>query len=269
VVWLKLTAEAYPRLSIVRTLTGDGAAYLGPFTSRKLAELAAAGVHEALPLRQCTLKLSTRSTTAACALAELGRCPAPCEHRITPEDYAARAAAPFRAATVSDPGEVVNRLLDRMRALSAGRRYEDAAAVRGRLVAFLRAAVRMQRLASLTTLGEVVAARPAATGGWELAGVRNGRLAAAGLSPPRVHPRPTLDTLLATAETVRPGPGPVPCASPEETERVLSWLERPETRLVQMDSGWSSPVAGAARWRELLSTAEAASSGAITHMGIL
>jgi DNA polymerase-3 subunit epsilon len=269
VVWLKLTAEAYPRLSIVRKLTGDGAAYLGPFTSRKLAELAAAGIHEALPLRQCSLKLSTRTTTAACALAELGRCPAPCEHLISPEDYTAQAAAPFRAATVSDPGAVVNRLLERMRVLSASRRYEDAAAVRRRLVAFLRAAVRMQRLASLTTLGEVVAARPSATGGWELAVVRHGRLAAAGLSPPRVHPRPTLDTLLATAETVRPGPGPVPCASPEETERVLSWLERPETRLVQMDSGWSSPVSGAARWGELLSTAEAASSGAITQMGIL
>jgi DNA polymerase-3 subunit epsilon len=269
VVWLKLTVEAYPRLSIVRKLTGDGAAYLGPFTSRKLAELAAAGIHEALPLRQCSLKLSTRTTTAACALAELGRCPAPCEHLISPEDYTARAAAPFRAATVSDPGEVVNRLLHRMRVLSAGRRYEDAAAVRRRLVAFLRAAVRMQRLASLTTLGEVVAARPSATGGWELAVIRHGRLAAAGLSPPRVHPRPTLDTLLATAETVRPGPGPVPCATPEETERVLSWLERPETRLVQMDSGWSSPVSGAARWGELLSTAEAASNGAITHMGIL
>src|SRR4051794_9460015 len=104
VCWLKLTTEAYPRLSIVTTLTGDGAAYLGPFTSRKLAELAAAGIHEALPLRQCSLKLSTRTTTAACALAELGRCPAPCEHLISPEDYTAQAAAPFRAATVSDPG---------------------------------------------------------------------------------------------------------------------------------------------------------------------
>jgi DNA polymerase-3 subunit epsilon len=138
--------------------------------------------------------------------------------------------------------------------------------MRGRLVAFLKASVRMQRLASLTRLSEVVAARPATAGGWELAVVRHGRLAAAGTSPPRVHPGPTLDVLLATAETVRPGPGPVPCASPEETERVLAWLERPETRLVQVDAGWASPVDGAGRWRELLATAEAA-SGPITHLG--
>jgi DNA polymerase III subunit epsilon len=267
VVWLKLTAEAYPRLSIVRQLAGDGGAYLGPFASRRLAEMAAAGVHEALPLRQCTQRLSVRHTSPACALAELGRCPAPCEHRISPADYTARAAAPFRAATSGNPGEVVGRLLDRMRSLAEARRYEDAAAVRGRLVAFLRASVRMQRLASLTSRSEVVAARPSAAGGWELAVVRYGRLAAAATSLPGIHPRPTLDALLATAETVLPGPGPVPCASPEETERVLAWLERPETRLVQVDAGWASPVDGAGRWRELLAIAEAAGVGNIIQAG--
>jgi len=54
VVWLKLTAEAYPRLSVVRELQGDGAAYLGPFGSRRFAEFAAAGLYDALPIRQCT-----------------------------------------------------------------------------------------------------------------------------------------------------------------------------------------------------------------------
>ena len=114
VVWLKLTAEAYPRLSVVRALADDGAAYLGPFSSRRTAELAAAGVYDAVPLRQCTHKLSTRTSTPACALAELGRCPAPCEHRITPEEYAARAAAPFRTATYGDPQPVVDALLARI-----------------------------------------------------------------------------------------------------------------------------------------------------------
>jgi DNA polymerase-3 subunit epsilon len=268
VIWLKLTAEVYPRLSLVGKLSADGGVYLGPFASRRLAELAAAGVHEALPLRQCTQRLSIRRTAAACVLAELGRCPAPCEHRISTAEYATRAADPFRAATAGDPGEVVRRLSARMRSLSQARRYEDAAVVRGRLVAFLRASVRMQRLASLTGRSEVVAARPGPTGGWELAVVRYGRLAAAGVSPPRVHPRPTLNTLLATAETVRPGPGPVPCASPAETERILAWLERPETRLVAVDDGWSSPAAGAGRWRHLLTIAEAASGSFITRLGI-
>ncbi|MER7277453.1 DEDD exonuclease domain-containing protein [Dactylosporangium sp. NPDC000244] len=260
VVWLKLTAEAYPRLSIVREVQGDGAAYLGPFGSRRFADLAAAGLYDALPIRQCTHKLSLRTQTPACALAELGRCPAPCEHRISAEDYETAAAAPFRAATVGDPGPVVRGLMARIEALAEAERYEDAATIRGRLVAFLRTAIRQQRLAGLSGLPEVVAARPSASGGWEIAVVRHGRLAAAGVSPPRVHPQPTLDVVLATAETVQPGPGPTPRASPEETERILAWLERPETRLVKTDIGWSSPVDGAARWRPFLVRAEAAAS---------
>jgi DNA polymerase-3 subunit epsilon len=260
VMWLKLTAEAYPRLSVVRELHADGAAYLGPFGSRRGAELAAAGVYDALPIRQCTHKLSPRTPTPACALAELGRCPAPCEHRISAEDYETAAAAPFRVATTGDPSPVVRGLMARIEALAAAERFEDAAAIRGRLVVFLRTAIRMQRLTSLSALPELVAARPSAAGGWEIAVVRHGRLAASGVSPPRVHPQPTLDVVLATAETVPPGPGPTPRASPEETERILAWLERPETRLVKTDVGWSSPANGAGRWRPFLARAEAAAS---------
>jgi len=264
VLWLKLTAEAYPRLSLVRQVVDDGAAYLGPFGSRRAAELAAAGVYDALPLRQCTHKLSVRKTMPACALAELGRCPAPCEHLISPDEYARRAAEPFRAATSADPAEVVESLLGRIEFLAEGQRYEDAAAVRSRLTAFLRVAVKMQRLAGFTALTEIVAARPGATGGWELAVVRRGRLVAAGVSPPGEHPRRTIDSLLATAETVLPGPGPVPAATPEEGERILAWVERPETRLVRVESGgpagWTSPARGAGRWRALLVRAETAVS---------
>ncbi len=255
-VWLKLTDEAYPRLSIVRDIAPTDTAYLGPFRSRQAAELAAAGFHDAVPLRQCTHRLSRRTTMPACALAELGRCPAPCEHKITPEEYDDAAATPFRTATSDDPGVVVDALLARIEVLSAAERYEEAAVVRGRLVAVLRAAVRMQRLAALTGIAELAAARPAARGGWELALVRHGRLAGAGVSPPGVHPRPTIAAIRATAETVLPGHGPVPAATAEETERILSWLERPETRLVESTDGWASPVAGAGRFRELLTKAE-------------
>ncbi len=257
VSWVKLTVEPYPRLSLVSQVRPDSTVYLGPFSSRRAAELAVAAVYDAVPLRQCTPRLSIRTTTPACALAELGRCPAPCEHRITVPAYAAHVDL-FSEAVAGDPGVILDRLLDRIGRLAGQQRYEDAARTRARLVAFLRAVVRMQRLRSLTTLGEVVAARPARTGGWELAVVRYGRLAAAGLSPPGTHPRPTIDALLATAETVRPGPGPTPCATPEETERILAWLERAETRLVQVADGWACPATGAARWRDLLTRAEAA-----------
>jgi DNA polymerase III subunit epsilon len=258
--WLKLTSEAYPRLSIVRQLGAADTSYLGPFASSKAAEFAAHAVYEALPLRQCSLKLSPRNPVAACALAELGRCPAPCEHRVSPADYQALAAEPFHRVTTESLDPVVARLLARIRALADAQRYEDAATARGRLVVLLRTAIRLQRLRSLTSIAELVAARPAAGGGWELVVIRHGRLVAAGCSPRGVHPRATIDTLLATAETVRPGPGPTPCASAEETERILAWLERDDSRLVRTTDGWALPAAGAARHRALLAMAERAST---------
>ncbi|GAA4599761.1 DNA polymerase-3 subunit epsilon [Actinoplanes octamycinicus] len=260
VVWLKLTAEAFPRLSVVRKFADDGATYLGPFSSRRTAELAAAGVYDAVPLRQCNHKLSLRTKTPACALAELGRCPAPCEHEITPEEYDVRAALPFRVATSGDPGPVIEAILARIETLSDRQRYEEAATLRSRLIALLRALIRMQRLDALTRLPEIVAARRNDKGGWEIAVIRHGRLAAAATSPPREHPRPTLDAARLTAETVLPGPGPVPAASAEETERVLAWLERVDTRLVETSGDWVSPARGAARFAALLTRAEVAAS---------
>ncbi|MEE6260538.1 DEDD exonuclease domain-containing protein [Plantactinospora sonchi] len=260
VLWLKLTVEPYPRLSVVRNLGPDDEAYLGPFNSRRAAELAAAAVHDAVPLRQCTHRLSVRNTTPACALAELGRCPAPCEHRISVTDYEQRAVTPVRTAMVDDPQVLVDALLGRIEALSGDHRYEEAAVVRGRLVAVLRATVRMQRLVGLTRIAELAAARRTTDGGWEIAVVRHGRLAGAATAAPGVPPRPVLDLVRATAETVLPGHGPVPNASAEESERILSWLERPDTRLVDTSTGWSSPARGAERFRDLLARAEAASS---------
>jgi DNA polymerase-3 subunit epsilon len=263
--WLKLTREPYPRLSLVSAVRGDGGAYLGPFSSRRIAEAAAHAVHEVLPLRQCTRRLSTRRPSATCALVELGRCAAPCDLRISVEDYRHAAAEPFAdivSGTGPGAGMVVDRLLARVQKLAASRRYEDAARVRTRLAMLLRAAVRMQRLVSLTSLAEVAAARPAASGGWEIAVIRHGRLVAAGASSRGVYPRTTLAHLLSSAETVRPGPGPTPCASAEETERILGWLERADVRLVECPEGWAYPVTAAARFSDLLARAEAAPAAA-------
>jgi DNA polymerase-3 subunit epsilon len=255
-VWLKLTREAYPRLSIVRQHGADGATYLGPFTARRAAELAAEAVYDSLPVRQCTLSLSARKVSPACVLAELNKCLAPCQLTIDPAEYDRRAAAPFRTAVSGDPSPIVTALLHRMQVLADRQRFEEAATVRSRLAALLRTAIRMQRLVSLTGIAELVAARPGKEHNWELAVIRYGRLAGAAVSPPRIHPAPTIETALATAETVGPGLGPIPNATAEETERILAWLEKPGTRLVRASAGWALPASGAARWRSLLAAVD-------------
>ena len=71
----------------VREIKDDGAGYLGPFTSTRAAEDARTALYETVPLRQCTEKMTLRTRHSACALAELGKCGAPCEGRQSPEEY--------------------------------------------------------------------------------------------------------------------------------------------------------------------------------------
>lgn len=249
-IWLKLTAEAFPRLAIARKVADDGATYLGPLGSTRLAEAARAALQEAIPLRQCSGRLRP-GRQSACTLADMGRCGAPCEARESTEEYAAHVRA-ARAAMREDARPVVAAMRERISALSRQLRYEDAATQRDRLLAFVRAAARTQRLRALTACPQVVAARPSFAGGWDLVVVRYGRLAAAGAAPPGSDPCITVEALLTTAETVTPAPGPTPCATAEETERVLAWLESPGTRLVSIDGVWCSPVHGAEAARRQL-----------------
>lgn len=252
--WIKLTQEAYPRLSLVREPGTDPESCLGPFPGRRIAQAAIDAVLEALPLRQCTTKLSAKKESASCALAEIGRCPAPCLLRISTSDYESTLAGPVRQAFRGDPDPVVQPLLARMAKLSGDQRFEEATRLRNRMAAFVRAAMRMQRLSALTGISELVAAKRTAKGGWDISIIRHGRLAAAAFAPPGVHPRRTLNEVWPTAETVLPpAPGhPTPCATAEETERIIDWLELPETRLVETSAGWASPARGAIRLRSML-----------------
>jgi len=241
--WLGLTSEPFPRLTATRVPRGDGP-WLGPFSSTRSRDQARAALHEAFRIRQCGGRLALTRRSPACALAALGRCGAPCEGGETVADYAAHVDA-LRSALSGDPAPVVAAVLARVRRLADDGRYAEAAVHRDRLRAFARAAARCQRLAGLVRIRELVAARPADAGGWEVHVVRSGRLVGAGASAPGAHPRGLVEALLATAEPVVAAPGPAPAALPEETRCVLRWLESPGVRLVEASEPWSSPAGGA------------------------
>ncbi|CAN5475151.1 DEDD exonuclease domain-containing protein [soil metagenome] len=141
--WVKLTAETFPRLSIVSTLRADGADYVGPFSSRRMAADAVAAVHDVVPIRQCTGRLSRKGNGAACILAELGRCGAPCDGRQSPEDYSL-VAGTVQSVMVGDSAPVVHLLRNRLATLTDRQRYEEAAVLRDRMVHLLHAAARAQ-----------------------------------------------------------------------------------------------------------------------------
>ncbi|WP_233570743.1 DEDD exonuclease domain-containing protein [Nocardiopsis sp. Huas11] len=268
VSWVKLTTDAYPRLSVVRAVRDDGAPYIGPYTSAKDAERAKEALLHVVPLRQCTHtptvgrgrgrgRAAPPAPGAAggggwaepCVLAQLGRCGAPCDGTESLQDYTAHADAAAEAMT-GDPARIVAAHTERIAELAADLRYEEAAGHRDRLAAFLAGARRAQRLSALSAVPHLVAARRTDTG-WETSVVRHGRLAASAVLRPGTDPAAFLASLVATAERVPAGHGPSPRALPGESELILHWLTDPATRLVEIEGEWTCPLRGAEAHSEL------------------
>lgn len=253
--WITLTDEPFPRLSLVR-LARDGA--LGPFRSRSLAEDAMVALQDATGIRPCTVRIpAQRAHGRPCALAELGRCAAPCAGRQSAVEYSPSVGS-FAALVAGRRVDPLRRLELRLAEHAASQRYEQARLDRDRMRVLVRTLDRGQRLAALAAVPELIAARPDGTGGWQFAVVRHGRLASAGVARRGVPPMPVVDAITAGAETVLPGPGPLRGAPAEEVGVVLRWLDRPGTRMVRCSQPWTEPVMAAASWRGWLTRADAA-----------
>ncbi|MBX9243660.1 DEDD exonuclease domain-containing protein [Actinotalea ferrariae] len=270
--WVRLTVEPYPRLSVVRDVRAEGGprpgeaeAHIGPFPSRSAAQQAVDALHAAFPVRQCAARLPRVPAAGAspCALAGMGRCGAPCTGGQDEAAYADVVAA-VRHAMLVDPAPVVRVHAARIAALTAAERFEEAAAWRDQLAAFLRGAARAQRSRRAAAHAQVVAARPRDGGGWEVAVVRHGRLSSTTATPPGADPRPAIGALVATAEHVPPPVLPSSAAHPEETDLVLDWLEQPGVRLVEVQEGWACPVRGAEAFRAPGTTAAAVAAAMAT-----
>ena len=251
--WVRLTDEAFPRLSIVRSVpVAEVDTALGPFSSRVAAQSALEALTQVLALRQCAPRLPVvpRADAHACALAEIGRCGAPCTGQQTLADYSGLVAS-ARSAMSGDSSAVVVPMRARIARLAQQQRYEEAATERDRLRAYLVAARRSQRLRPLWTSPELVAARRDRTGGWEVVLVRYGRLAGTCLVPRGHDPMPAIDSLVATGQAVAPPEVAMGAAGAEETELIADWLEHPATRLVRHEPGdhpWALPVDAAAKY---------------------
>ncbi|MDF2976836.1 MAG: hypothetical protein K0S40_1564 [Actinomycetospora sp.] len=253
--WVALTDEPFPRLSVVRTPRADA---IGPFGRRPEAVRAVEALQDAVPLRPCTQRIPARGAAGTpCALHEMRRCDAPCAGHVDVEAY--RPVVDDARALVRGADDAgLRRLSLTVTELAAAERFEDAAAHRDRLADLAAALGRVQRLSAVAAAPEMIAARPDGERGWDLAVVRHGRLAAAGRARRGVPPMPVVEALVASAETVRPGDGPLRGAPPEEVAVVTRWLERPGTRMVRTTTPWAMPAASAGAWREWVGRAREA-----------
>lgn len=247
--WVRLTEEAHPRLSVVRSMPLDALdAAWGPFPTRKAALAAVEALTAATGLRTCTQRLPIQPVNGArgCALRELGGCSAPCHPAgdAPAHQAAVRTAEDILSGTI---GPLESDLRARIAELSSAQRYEEAASVRDRLRGALTGARRAETLRTLARTPEMTLARPS-DHSWEVILVRWGRLAGSAALASGEDPASVLAGLKASAEHV-PQPSRVgEAALVEETMLIADWFDSPGTRVVELEAGphpLALPIGGA------------------------
>ena len=219
--YLKLDpAEAWPRLKVVRgAADDDGCVYLGPFGSSSAARQAKDALEDVFPVRRCTQAMGVKTRFAACALADMGRCLAPCIGRTSLERYEELVGS--LASSLSSPGGLLAALEARMFSLAADERFEEAALARDRLRSIAESLWR-HRVDRWLTAGRIVLRGP----NGERLELHGGALARSGEPPPE------------------PIGSPAPRERADELAALRSWICRRRTRVEACDVPPSEPVDG-------------------------
>lgn len=121
--YLKISAEATPRLLVVRGRKADGGKYFGPYTNVRLLRQALKMLRREFPMRTCrTLPKKV------CLQYHLGLCGGPCEGFQQPAEYA-RTVKELSSFLEGKRDALVRNLSKRMKAHSSSREYEKAQAL--------------------------------------------------------------------------------------------------------------------------------------------
>jgi DNA polymerase III subunit epsilon len=253
--WVALTDEAFPRLSVVRSPRHDRA--IGPFRSRADAAETAALLARFTGVRTCTVRLARSALHGpVCAEAEISPCPA--ARDVTATQYAAAVARVVALIDGLDNSPLAA-AVDQVAALAERRHFESAARLRDRTATAVETLWRGQRLRALAELPELIAAAPDGTGGYRLAVIRYGQLAAAGTARRGVPPMPVIDAIHAGAQAILRVPAPLGGALVEETALIARWLATPGVRIIRVsDDGWTSPLRSAGPWAAWAASARSA-----------
>jgi len=254
--WVVLTDEAFPRLSVVRSPRHDRA--VGPFRSRTDAADTAALLARFTGIRTCTARLA-RHALHGPTCPELEVTPCPAARDVTAAQYA---EATGRVGDLIDglDNSALDAAVHQVTALAEHRHYESAARLRDRTATAVETLWRGQRLRALAAVGELIAAAPDGNGGYHLAVIRNGQLAAAGTARRGVPPMPVVDAIHAGAQAILRAPAPLGGALVEESALIARWLATPGVRIVRVadDDGWASPLRSAGRWAAWAASARSA-----------
>ncbi len=85
--WIKITNEPYPRIFSTRNLSEDGSRLFGPYTDSTALKRTLALVKQIFPIKTCSYQLPDKKPLRPCLNHQIGRCLAPCQGKVSPEEY--------------------------------------------------------------------------------------------------------------------------------------------------------------------------------------
>ena len=226
--WVKLTPERFPRLSIARVQKDDGGLYLGPFRSKRAADLVLTAIWDASPIRRCRGGAGKRR--APCAFAQMGVALCPCDGELNESDYA-EVVRRVRHGIEHEPSHLLDPLALRMAAHAGEQRFEEAGWVRDRYHALARAIDRRRAWTALQQAGLLWAENIDGEGVL----IEQGRLVATwptGGQPPLLQPSPGAE----------PAQTPTSVSDAEEAHLIWRWLLRPGVRVVDSTGPLALPL---------------------------
>jgi DNA polymerase III subunit epsilon len=228
--WVKLTRERFPRLSVVRTLNDRGLLYLGPFRTKRAADLVVAALWDSSMIRRCNGAPGSR--TGPCAPAQLGVALCPCDGRLSVAEY--RHETDLLADSIcKHPDRLLARLAEKMEAMAGEQRYEEAGWALERHQALARAIEGRRSWAALVGLGLT----EIETGDGSRVLLDHGHLVSTwrpGHTPPlRPAPEPPLHSDLGVPDSVE---------AAEEARLIWKWLTTTDVRIIDASGSLALPV---------------------------
>jgi excinuclease ABC subunit C len=127
--YIKLTAEAYPRVYVTRRLKKDGATYFGPYFPGNLAHRLTHSIHRLFRVPSCNVDL-TRPHTHPCLEYHIHRCHGPCVKGLVSDEAYAAAVGDVRLFLEGRRRDLAASLRARMDQAASQERFEEAAALR-------------------------------------------------------------------------------------------------------------------------------------------
>ncbi len=143
--YIKLTLnEHFPRFSIVRKVSDDGALYLGPLPSRKTAKQCIEAIESVSKVRRCGLPSRRKPFASECISAQLGVSCCPCSGATPAAEYDA-VIAELVQNLLYFPDRLLVPLAVKIAELAAQQRYEEAVDARNRAAALVQLLQRHRR----------------------------------------------------------------------------------------------------------------------------